>query len=606
MSSSSSSSSPRPPPRLSAPPLSFTFRNAAGSTVRFSVPPLSETTLISTPYLTGVADVVTLAAIPTNNSVCSTVPLISPPAAFDFREEFAEYLSPIINQGTCGSCWAIASTQSLSSRFALFRNQKAVPLSAAYLLYCTRDTFSVAAADSGGASTGCTGGSLVDAFWFFTLNGTVKARCLAYDTLGSWDPTNQTNTDLRNREIEIVTRAGGGGGGGGAAGAAVTRTGVTCPLVSCPGDEDDEEDNQPWVYRTAVSYIVAGTAHQNNGSEANIRQEIWSNGPVATGFQVCHDFLVYWQGLLENTLQGTLRIYTPKPADDEENAVIGNHAVQIVGWGEESGVAFWIIANSWGASNTSGDAAGLNDYGHNGYFMMIRGTNAAALESNVVAGLPKVHPNVIGALGRRAADLDQQMCSLVGYEINIESVTALNAGSFVKLPDVHTMYEFTLPPLSSTNVGHVRRMPECPSDRPIRCTYTGVCVTAPFECGPRLPSNGTVERSVIVNADYAVARELKTKYLAQVQLTERKKTKNKGAASGSRETVPRRLNASRRDYDDHASGCADDAPTRCGASTWPTEDRLRGVRHRRVVLGVSVTLVFLSLLVLVVLAVAHK
>ncbi len=75
--------------------------------------------------------------------------------------------------------------------------------------------------------------------------------------------------------------------------------------------------------------------------------------------------------MLERTLTGTACIYVPGPPDDEENAVMGNHAVQLVGWGQERSVPYWIIANSWGASNTATDESGSQDYGNNGYFMIV-------------------------------------------------------------------------------------------------------------------------------------------------------------------------------------------------------------------------------------------
>ena len=520
----------------------------------FSVPPLTVTQLISTPELTGVADVVALTVMPVNKSLCSTVPKIAPPASFDFRQEFAEYIAPIINQGTCGSCWAIAATQSLTSRFALFRNQKALPLSAAYMLYCSRDTFSTEK-----DATGCSGGSLVDAFWFFDLNGTVSAECVKYDALGDWDPTNQTSVNLRERAIDLLGST------------TTTPSVVQCPLRSCPGlgpasssfydvkmkyiappaayeftrlarGEDGRNPNsdvQPWVFRTAISYIVAGTARQSGGSEANIRQEIWRKGPVATGFQVCQDFVAYWKGLLENTLTGAARIYVPGPPDDENNAVMGNHAVQLVGWGQEEGaVPYWIIANSWGASNTVLDARGLQDYGNNGYFMMIRGINAGALESNVVTGIPRVHPNVIGAAGRTAGEQDEEMCALIGYEINYESLAALEGGKFVLLPDVHTKYEMTLPPLLAESVAHVNPFATCPADRPVHCKYTDLCVTVPYECGARLPTQGVVAHSTIVNTELAGARELKAKFVAQQQLLHANRGKGPVLRSASLAPVP--------------------------------------------------------------------
>jgi len=468
---------------------------ATGAVQSFVLPPLNATALISTTSGQGVADVAALTVIPTNEALCNHQPLAPPlPDTFDFREEFVEFTSPIIQQGSCGACWAIASTQAFASRYAFYTNQRVQPLSAAYLLYCVRASFS----QEDDLEYGCYGGTLVNAYWFLRRDGVVSANCVKYDSLYDWEPSNpalQQQTIAVGREKE---------------------SNVLCPMVECPA-LPGTVPQQPWVYKCATAYIVAGTAKQSGGSEANIRREIWRKGPVSTGFEVRQDFVVYWKRLLEGGLSGTDAVYSPAPPDDELNPLVGNHAVQLLGWGQKGATKYWIVANSWGATNKGSSPADLADYGRNGYFLMIRGTNAAALESNVVAGIPAVHPAMVNAIGVAAGQQEVEMCDLVAYEINQETLGKLGYQVPLALPDARSMYEFTLPPLPSSNTGTIRRFPRCPADRPYRCPFVGTCVTVPSECGTGIPASGSIAgvTQLVNKPSLAVSREVSEKYLAE-------------------------------------------------------------------------------------------
>lgn len=61
-----------------------------------------------------------------------------------------------------------------------------------------------------------------------------------------------------------------------------------------------------------------------------------------------------------------------------EGEVLGGHAIRILGWGEQNGTPYWLVANSWN-----------RDWGDHGTFKILRGKDHCGIESGVVAGIPK-------------------------------------------------------------------------------------------------------------------------------------------------------------------------------------------------------------------------
>jgi cathepsin B len=54
------------------------------------------------------------------------------------------------------------------------------------------------------------------------------------------------------------------------------------------------------------------------------------------------------------------------------------HTVEIIGWGEDDGVPYWLVQNSFGPA-----------WGIGGFFKILRGSDHLGIESYATAGLPR-------------------------------------------------------------------------------------------------------------------------------------------------------------------------------------------------------------------------
>jgi len=91
------------------------------------------------------------------------------------------------------------------------------------------------------------------------------------------------------------------------------------------------------------------------------------NGPLSVAFEVYDDFMAYKGGIYYHT--GLTSRFNPFQ--------LTNHAVLLVGYGEENNQKYWIVKNSWGTQ-----------WGEKGFFRIRRGVNECAIESIAVEAFP--------------------------------------------------------------------------------------------------------------------------------------------------------------------------------------------------------------------------
>jgi len=324
------------------------------------------------------------------------------PTSFDGRVTWKGLLGDVEDQGGCGSCWAFASTTVLAQRFNIqSRGLMNIGLSQTKLILCDWGgkelhvdhpelpdfAYTLAGDEEGGLNnTACYGNSLIDACRYLYEIGTPTEECVPYNKI----------LDL---EIGDFQKIGSFHRGSPASSQIPLCSAVAGPIGDmCAGSHVDvatgQESGIPERFFRAYHFyglygvpgeIITDTRslhldgsllakrQKNNphgeqiatqGGEEQIRREIWRWGPVATGMRVYPDFYTF------NAAQDIYKWNKKGPQ-------VGGHAVVILGWGEEKGVKYWIIRNSWGPK-----------WGDGGYFRMIRGVNNCGIEGNVMCMIP--------------------------------------------------------------------------------------------------------------------------------------------------------------------------------------------------------------------------
>jgi cathepsin C len=223
------------------------------------------------------------------------------PAALDWRsKDSTNFLEPVMDQGSCGSCYAVAGVRMLSARHRISqKDPTAEPFSISYPMAC------------GEYNQGCKGGyGILIAKWSQDV-GLVPESCAPYDA------------------------------------------DFTCDQYSagkCKGGGK--------MWRAANPRYVGGFYGATN--EENMKMELFTHGPVTAGFAVSQDFMWYEKGIYSTGHD------VPQTGDWFKV----DHGVLMIGFGEESGVKYWSLQNSWGA-----------DWGEEGYFRFKRGENLGGIES---------------------------------------------------------------------------------------------------------------------------------------------------------------------------------------------------------------------------------
>jgi len=237
-------------------------------------------------------------------------------------------LFEVRDQAACGSCWAFGAVEAMSDRICIHSKGKlVVHISAEDLLSCCEE-----------CGFGCEGGEPPNAWEYWVQTGivsgsnfTTHSGCLPYE--------------IPPCDHHVVGH--------------LQPCGQIVPTPKC------ERQCIPGYNGTfAKDKHFGSKSYTVKSNELKIQQEIMKNGPVEAAFSVYDDFVQYKSGVYRH----------------HAGEALGGHAVKMLGWGVENGEPYWLIANSW---NT--------DWGDKGFFKILRGKDECGIESEIVAGLPRMN-----------------------------------------------------------------------------------------------------------------------------------------------------------------------------------------------------------------------
>lgn len=211
------------------------------------------------------------------------------PTNFTWREKLAA-MEDVRDQGGCGSCWAISSTTALRAHAELYQRDRT--FSTQQIVECTPNP------QECGGTGGCKGATAELAMDYVTMSGLVSEEDHKYRAT---DNTCQADMQPPNPNL----RSG--------------KPGVSFPQVFMANGGGN-------------AFGMTGSETLPENQLAPLLQAVYEKGPVVVSVAATDAWSMYGSGIMKACDKG---------------AVI-NHAVVLVGYGQEKGQGYWQIQNSWG------------------------------------------------------------------------------------------------------------------------------------------------------------------------------------------------------------------------------------------------------------------
>ncbi|CAF1350741.1 unnamed protein product [Adineta steineri] len=248
------------------------------------------------------------------------------PASFDWREHNA--VTPVKDQGSVGTCWAFSTVQNVEGQWFL-KSKTLTNLSVEQIVDCD----GMQKIDSAQADCGVYGGWPFLSFQYLIKQGGIEPETAYPYCAGTKTPCEPCNAPGYNK----------------------TLCGPPIPFCYIKDSCESKLDSTKFVSNLKVVDWKA-----INEDETTIANALMTTGPLSVALNA--EMLQFYHKGVFNPI-----FCNPKNLD---------HAVLLVGWGEEGSKPYWIVKNSWGTS-----------WGEQGYFRILRGKGTCGINTQVTTAI---------------------------------------------------------------------------------------------------------------------------------------------------------------------------------------------------------------------------